>query len=91
MHLKLILKRNFFLDNADNVRTTLLQISKDSPTYSDVDVKLSVDVVEDLLAEGSLYSNNQKGQEMVETMSNILNSPEEAITQSENAYRSSER
>ena len=69
----------------------MLQISKDSATYSDVDVKLSVDVVEDLLAEGSVYSNNQKGQEMVETMSNILNSPEEAILQSENTYRSSER
>jgi len=47
--------------------------------------------VEGLLAEGSVYSNNQKGQEMVETMSNILNSPEEAITQSENTYGSSER
>lgn len=50
-----------------------------------------MEVIEDLLIEGSLYTNTQKGQDMVETMSNILNSPGNVITESEITYKSSER
>ncbi|XP_071133675.1 adhesion G-protein coupled receptor G6-like isoform X1 [Mytilus edulis] len=77
--------------NANSIQSDLLSLSRESPSFTDIDISLSMEVIEDLLIEGSLYTNTQKGQDMVETMSNILNSPENVITESETTYQSSER
>ncbi|CAC5372501.1 unnamed protein product [Mytilus coruscus] len=77
--------------NANTIQSDLLTLSRESSSFTDVDITLSVEVIEDLLVEGSLYTNTQKSQDMVETMSNILNSPENVITESETTYKSSER
>ena len=78
-----------FTDNVDIIQTDLLVLTKESPKFTSTDVSLSMDVIENVLNEQSVLSNETMVDKMVESMSNLLDSPDDAI--SINTNKSSER
>lgn len=78
-----------FLANAATVQSDLLALTKQSSTFTDNDVSLSMDVIENVLNEKSVFSNKQMSEDMVESLSNLLNAPDNSMAK--NPGKASER
>lgn len=75
--------------NAATVQSDLLALTKQSSTFTDNDVSLSMDVIENVLNEKSVFSNKQMSEDMVESLSNLLNAPDNSMAK--NPGKASER
>lgn len=78
-----------FSANAPTIQTDLLKVTRDSHQFTDTDVSLSMDVIENVLNEKSVFSSQQMSENMVESISNLLNAPDDAIAN--NPSKASER